>query len=239
MNSSVFVGVAVVSALIFTGCASGDVSEVSETREPTPRSSATSRPSPSPTEERKDLAVTDFAFGRNSYDATVWWYVAILENPNVDYIFPSTVIDVEAIGADGVLLDTSSDYLTILNGKVAVTGSFFEVGDNEVVDLEVRGPLATAAIRSSSAETGSFAVEGVEAITDSYTTTVGGVLSSTFADEQTSVYVAVIARNAEGRIIAGERTYVERLPVSGKVRFEVTFFDPLPSGTTYEVYPAL
>lgn len=240
MKRSTRVVVVSLAILLLGGCASAPLQEAPESDDSTPRATAESPSSrPSPLVEKMDLAVVETAFGRSAYDPTVWWYVAILENPNGEFAFPSSSIDVEAVGGDGVILDTSTDYLTLLSGKSAVAGSFFNVGTNEIAALEIRGPVAASAISAPSAETGSFSVEAVEAVSDSYSTTVAGVLSGTFAEEQSLVNVVVVARNATGAIIGGERTYVERLPVEGKVRFEVSYFQVMPGGTTYEVYPSL
>lgn len=193
----------------------------------------TSAPAPA---TREDLEVVEVAYGRESYDSTVWWYVVIVDNPNTDYIFSMTSIDVEALDASGVILDTSPNYVTLLSGKHALTGTFFEVGSNEIAELNVRGPVASEAISSPADETGSYTFEEVGAVSDSYSTTVSGIISGTFAEEQTLVSVTVVARDAAGTIIAADVTYVDRLPVDGKVRFEVTFFGTvLPSDATYEV----
>lgn len=186
---------------------------------------------------REEVEVTEVAFGRESYDETVWWYVVILDNPNTDYIFSTTSIDVEALDASGVILDTSPNYVTLLSGELAITGSFFAVGTEEIAELNVRGPSANEAISSPADETGSYTFEEVAAVSDTYSTTVSGIISGTFAEEQSLVSVTVVARDAAGEVIGADFTYVDRLPVDGKVRFEVSFLgDVLPSDATFEVY---
>lgn len=186
---------------------------------------------------REELDVVEVAFGRQSYDETVWWYVVVVDNPNTDYIFSSTSVDVEALDASGVILDTSPNYVTLLSGELAITGSFYEVGTEQIAELNVRGPSASEAISSPADETGSYTFDEVAAVSDSYSTTVSGIISGTFADEQTLVLVTVVARNAAGEIIDADFTYVDRLPVDGKVRFEVSFLgDVLPADATFEVY---
>lgn len=184
----------------------------------------------------QDLAVVESAFGRQSYDATTWWYTAIIENPNADFVFSNAEITVEALSADGTILDSGSTYTTILPGRIAVTGSFFEVGQGEIASLEVRGPTADSAISSPADETGAFTIEGVTGVNDSYSTKVSGTVSGTFEAEQEYVTVVVVARNPEGAIVGSEQTLIDRLPTGGTVQFEVSFLDPLPEGTTYEAY---
>jgi hypothetical protein len=239
--SSTIAGLFIVGAML-SGCASAQAPVAGDrTNEPASKPTSTKTPeAPEPPEEKKeDLAVVDVAFGRDDSDPTMWWYVVVFENPNADYIFPSASIDVEAVGSDGVILDTSSDYLTILSGQSALTGSFYEVGDEEIAELEVRGPLAEAAVKSPADETGSFSTEGIESVRDDWSTTVSGVLSGTFSEEQESVEVVVVARDADGTIVNGGFTYVDRLPVDGKARFEVSFYETMPDGTTYEAFASL
>jgi len=192
-----------------------------------------------PSDTRKEMALLETAFGQNSLDSGTWWYVAIFENPNQDYIFPTAGLSVEALDAQGTILDSSSEYRTILSGKSAVAGSFYSTGDGKISEIELRGPAATDATRSPASETGSFAISDVVPTTDSYSTSVHGKVSSSFSDDQDLVQVIVVARDSSGKIIGAEAGYVERLPTGGTAQFEVTFFDPLPAGTKYEAYAAL
>lgn len=226
---SVFVAPALAVLLSLTGCfAQVPLSDEREDSTPTAQVDAPA--------QREELAVVETAFGRQSYNPEWWWYVVIIENSNDDYVFASESIDVEAIDASGVILDTSSNYVTLLSGRTAIVGSFLDAGTEEIVNLDVRGPTAQAAIHSKAEETGSYTFEEVAATSDSYSTTVSGIISGTFAEEQTLLQVNVVARNAAGQIVGGEFSFVDRLPVDGKVRFEVRFSSVMPGDTTYEPY---
>lgn len=191
-------------------------------------------------DDREELVLVESAFGRSSLGGDTWWYVVVFDNPNEDHIFDFAEIDVEALDAAGTILDSSTDYRTILSGRTAISGTFFSVGDGEITELGIRGPEATEATRAPLAETGAFTVEGVQATTDTFSTSVHGTVSADFEDEQEFVQVVVVARNAAGAIIGAESAYVDRLPNDGsKVQFEATFFDELPADTTYEAFAAL
>lgn len=192
-----------------------------------------------PEDTRQDLAVVETAFGQSKYDSSTWWYVVILENPNDDYIFSFSGIDVEALDANGTILDSSSDYRTILSGRTAITGQFFSIGDGQIAELGVRGPGATDATKAPSSTTGTFEIAGATPTTDDYSTTVRGTVTSTFGDDQEFVQVTVVARNSAGQIVGADTGYIERLPTGGTAQFEVQFFDPLPGDTTYEAYASL
>ncbi|QIG39883.1 SirB2 family protein [Microbacterium sp. 4R-513] len=189
--------------------------------------------------DAEELVATETAFGRDEVTGS-WWYVVILDNPNADYVYDFAAIDVEAVDASGTILDTSNNYVTLLSGQSAITGTFFDVGQGEVAKLDVRVPDAGDAVSSPADETGTFAIEGVAATSDEYSTSVSGTIAGTFQDEQELVQVIVVARAADGSIIGGQQTYVERLPADGtKVQFEATFFDPLPADATFEAYASL
>lgn len=193
-----------------------------------------------PTGGAEDLIVVESAFGRTSYDPTTWWYVVIIENPNDDYIFDFASIDIDALSADGTILDTSSNYPTILSGTTAISGVFTDVGQGEIAELDGRGPDAAEAIAAPFDETGSFVIEGVTALADDYSTSVTGTVSGTFESDQEFVSVVVVARSPDGRILGAESAYVDRVPSDGtRVQFEATFFDVLPADTTFEAYASL
>lgn len=193
-----------------------------------------------PVGDAQELNVVESAFGRTSYDPSTWWYVVIIENPNTDYVFDFAAIDVEALSADGTILDTSSNYPTILSGTTALTGIFTDVGQGEVAQLDVRGPSAAEAIASPFDETGSFVINGVAAVSDDYSTSVTGTVSGTFESEQEFVTIVVVARAPDGRILGAESAYVDRLPSDGtRVQFEAMFFDVLPADTLFEAFASL
>lgn len=185
----------------------------------------------------QDLAVLSVAFGQNEYDPTTWWYVAVVDNPNPEHVFPFAGFTVEAVGADGTILDSSPDYVDLLPGQTALTGTFYSVGATAVDHVEVRGPQASEAVHQT--DLGTFAVADVAATSDSWSTTVGGTLTSAFAEDQELVTVVVVATAPDGTVLGADLTYVDRLPAGGQARFEAMFFSPLPEGTTYTAFPHL
>lgn len=157
-----------------------------------------------PADTREEMALLETAFGQSSLDSTPWWYVAIFENPNQDYIFPNSGLSIEALDGEGTILDSSSEYRTILSGKSAVAGTFFSVGDGKISTVELRGPSATDATRSPASETGAFATTDVVPTTDSYSTSVHGKVTSSFSEDQELVQIVVVARDGAGKIIGAE-----------------------------------
>lgn len=230
------------SSLLLLG-ACGGTSELEEAPPPTTKATTEAKPDAETQEPEpataQEIVIVESNFGQTERDAGIWWYAAVLENPNTDYVFSFAEVTVEAYDAAGTILDSGSDYLNILPGKFALSGSFYEVGQNVIDHIEIRGPIASEADPAPAGGTGTLATSDIESTSDSYSTTVAGIVSGTFAAEQELVEVTVIAKNPDGTIIGSEFTFVDRLPVDGRVRFEVTFFDVLPEGTLYEVYAGL
>ena len=188
----------------------------------------------------QELAVVETAFGKD-VESDMWWYAIVLDNPNADYVFPSAGITVEAVDANGVILDSGNEYTTILQGRTVVVGDFFSVGSGTIAKLDVRGPTSAAATSSPAAETGSFSVSEL-ARTDEYGyADVTGKVTSTFSEDQELVTVAVIARDGAGQIVGSDYTFIDRLPAGGTAQFESSFWsvENLPGDVTFEAFASL
>ncbi|WP_400996659.1 NINE protein [Agromyces sp. GXQ0307] len=188
----------------------------------------------------EELGIVETAFGKD-IDSDMWWYAVVLENPNDDYVFPSAGITVEAVDAGGVILDSGSEYTTILQGRTVVVGTFFSVGSGTIADLEVRGPTSAAASSSPAAETGSFTVSDIATSAEYGWMDVTGKVTSSFGEDQDLVKVAVIARDGSGKIVGSDFTFIERLPAGGTAQFESSLWsvEDLPGDVTFEAFATL
>lgn len=188
----------------------------------------------------EDLGVVETAFGKD-IDSDTWWYAIVLENPNADYVFPSAGITVEAVDANGVILDSGSNYTTVLQGRTVVVGDFFSVGSGTIAKLEVRGPTSAAATSSPAAETGSFSVSEIATATEYGWTDVTGKVTSSFSEDQEFVTVSVIARDSAGKIVGSDMAFIDRLPAGGTAQFESSLWnvENLPGDVTFEAFASL
>ncbi len=184
------------------------------------------------------LAISESAFGLKS-ESDRWWYAVTVENPNTDYVFQSGGFTIEAVDANGVILDSSSDYTTLLQGKTVLTGSFFEIGTGQIAKIDVRGPVEAAASYSPAAETGSFAISNIATAEEYGYTDVTGQVSSTFSTDQEYVTISVIARDPNGTIIGSDSAHVKRLPAGGAAQFTSNSWKDVQPGTTFEAYAML
>jgi TM2 domain-containing membrane protein YozV len=188
----------------------------------------------------QELAIVETAFGKD-IESDMWWYVVVLENPNPDHVFPSAGITVEALDANGTILDSGSNYTTVLQGRTVVVGDFFSVGSGTIAKLDVRGPTSAAATSSPAAETGSFTVADLATATEYGWMDVTGKVTSSFVEDQEFVTVSVIARDAAGKIVGSDFTFIERLPAGGTAQFESSLWnvDSLPGDVTFEAFASL
>jgi hypothetical protein len=188
--------------------------------------------------DAEELVLVESAFGRTSYDDGMWWYVAVIDNPNADYVYDPADIDIEALDAEGALLDSDWAYETVLSGSTALVGVFTDVGSDEIASLDVRMPAASEAAVTTANGSGAFVFdEEIEGSSDDYLTTVTGRVGSDFAEDLSFVWVRIVARDEDGTILGGGETYVELLPADGTmVEFEAVLDDVYPDGTVFEAY---
>ncbi|WP_203582128.1 hypothetical protein [Microbacterium hibisci] len=180
------------------------------------------------------LTVVETAFGVEA-DATSW-YAVIIDNPNADYAFES-FLTVQAFAADGTLLQSADAFATLLSGRTAVVGYFYDVVDAEIASIDVIVPEPETATLSPGEETGSFTVADVAGVTSpGGATTVTGTVTGDFADDQEFVVVSVIARAADGTIVAATSTYADEVPGDGTPAGFEAWLDPLPADTTFEAF---
>ena len=211
---------------------------------PSPTAEASESPSPTATAEptpekpqQKDLSVVETYFWPDD-DYERWYFVAYIENDNDDFAWIFESFYFEAFDSDGVLLDSSTEYATILPSSTEVFyGYWFGIGNNIVTSMEFRGPTSGTLLDS---ETGSFEVESVEYSNGPFSSEVSGVIVSSFFEDQESVEVVVVVRDSQGVIVTADNSYVSRVPAGGKARFEVTLFDfEVLDSMEIEVYPKL
>ncbi|MFV9423774.1 DUF2510 domain-containing protein [Microbacterium sp. S1037] len=177
----------------------------------------------------QELVLGETAFGVDA-ESGMGWYAVQLTNPNEDYVFGNAAIEVEAYDASGVLLDTGTDYSTILSGSSWYVGRFLQVGSAQIDHIEVRGPSASAATNSPAAETGSFTMGEVTTGSEYDWMTVSGTVTSKFTEDQDMVRIDVIARNGDGKIVGVDTTYTDRVPAGGTAAWKVPLWEvPLDS----------
>lgn len=170
-----------------------------------------------------------------------WNYYALIENPSDDAVYVFEDFTVELLDAEDVILDSDSNYPTILPGtEVALAGRFFDsqsLDPAEVDRIEVRGPLEPTTYTE---EVGSMTLSEPEFVDGEYSATVRGTLTSDFVEDQETVSITIVAFNTDGKAVAQDFTYVDRLPAGGTTRYEVDMYDVTSTdGLTVKVWAHL
>lgn len=163
-------------------------------------------------------------------------YAVILKNPSHKLGYISEEFTVEALDADGTILDSDSTYLTVLPGqRLGWTGTLYDLS-RKPKKISVRGPVE--GVEASDGETfGKFTISKIRTIPDDWSTKVTGTITSDFMEDQESVNIYVLVRNAKGHIINGDLDFVDRVPGGGKAKFTVEMYDVhLQRGQYVEVY---
>lgn len=193
-------------------------------------------PPPSAVPDAAPLALAETAFGTDSLDPSMRWYAVVIDNPNAEASFEDVYVLVQAVDDDGVVLDSSSEYLTILPGRTALAGYFLGIGDDSVARLEVELPDPATATVTESGVGGALTVLDVQTLARDDETTVSGTVTSTVSEERSFVGLTVLARDVDGTIVGAEDSYLDVLPPYGTVPFEVTVYGAFPADTVFEVH---
>lgn len=176
-------------------------------------------------------------------DSSYWNYYVLISNPSETAVYDWESFDVELVDADGVILDSDSNYPTVLPGtEFALVGQFFStegVKPDEVAGIEVRLPEDPSQHLEAGAA-GTFTVDAIEATSDDWSVTVTGTVESSFVEDQELVGIYVVAFTADGTAVAQNFTYIDRLPSGGKARFETGFYDiESTEGLTFRAWAGL
>jgi len=231
----------IVGVVVFISLAAGAVDEAIE-ESVTDEVGTSDVAEDAPADEEPDVATPeDLVLDETSFgmEPNGWgWYAVEVTNPNEDYVFAMTGLDVEAYDAAGVLLDTDSSYGTILQGKSVYVGNFTSVGSAVIDHIEVRGPSAEAATHSPAGETGSFTMGPITTSADYDWMTVNGTVTSNFSEDQDMVRIDLVARDAAGKIVGVDYTYTDRVPAGGTAAWELSLWE-VPLDSVVEAYPHL
>ncbi len=186
---------------------------------------------------QKPLVVAEASFWASD-DLDSWKYLVLIQNPNESFGWISESFVVEAFDSDGVLLDSDSKYSTLLpKGTLALTGTFYDVGGSaSIANLEVRAPVE-GENTGPLGKIGNVVFSDVSFKNERWSTSVSGIATSTFDEDQELVSVIIVIRDKSGKVVDADYTYIDRLPGMGKARFEESFFDlKITSSMTIETY---
>lgn len=218
-------------ALCLTGCASEQ--EESQQNEPTTAQSSNEA-------EPQDLIVSESGYYADDYNG--YNYAAIIENPNTQWAAENITLTVTGRDADGNVVDSQSDYTTLLfaDGKTAICGTFYP--PEAVADIDFSVSVPSSGWQQEELTMEEFtSVLTVDSINDS----VGSYGDVTFAGEVTnsadgdfsSTRVNIVLRDFDGNITGGYFTYLDSELAAGATKsFSISTIGAAPSYETIEAY---
>tara|TARA_B110000503_G_scaffold143039_1_gene242235 strand:+ start:1728 stop:2474 length:747 start_codon:yes stop_codon:yes gene_type:complete len=234
--------VSMLSVVSLVGCsAANDTSVSSSSPTASAKASQTAQAEASASEtaskpEQLPLAVVEESFWPSD-DLDYWNYLVLIENSNETFAWLSESFVVEAFDADGVLLDSDSNYSSLLPAStLALTGRFRDVGSSTISELSVR-TVETGVDTTSLGEIGNVTFSEVEWVNERSSAVVSGIATSTFEEDQDYVSVVIVVRDENGEVVDADYAIIERLPGGSKARFEESFYDlKITSTMTIETY---
>jgi len=179
------------------------------------------------------IVLAEQAFGATSYDDGTWWFVVVLDNSQGE-AYEASDFTIEALDANGEVLDSQWSYVAVPQGESAISGAFYEIGAEGITELRVTGPSPETA--GTGMQTGELAVSSVQSTSDDWSTTVTATVESTFEEDTYGGVVTFVARDASGQIIGASNGYVEEMSQGDTAQVEAFFYEILPEGTTFTAY---
>ncbi len=197
-----------------------------------PASATTSSSTHSP------LVVSESAYHTNKYGSVE--YVAIIENPNSEWVADSVQVKVTAKDAKGTILFTNTEYVSYIfaNGKKAIQGQSSS-GSPATVTFEP--VVKTSGWSKESTQAGDtdalFPITNLNEVTSAYgSVTFTGEIANNLKEDVSALKVCVVLRDGEGKLISGYSTYASNLPPGGSSAFQVYAYSDVPAHATIEAY---
>jgi len=189
--------------------------------------------------EAQGITVVPDRFDPNRREGT---FAVVLANPHERWLAQGVQVTVTFLDASGSALGTDAGFVEVVlpAQRVAVASLFFDAPTVPVARMDVA--VDVARWRETGPTEGAFAITDVttgEAEFSGVRTTF--TITSGFDEPLTDVGVTAVFRAADGRIIGGYDTFVERLDPGVPTPAEVALLanvDPATVAAT-ELYPAL
>lgn len=201
--------------------------------EPSTTSTTSARPTTTTTSRKPSadpVIVEEGFWTAGNLDDAGW--VAIVENPNGDWLLTRVSFDINVVDADNRVIDTDFDSVGFIlpNGQAVISGRVFDP-PAEIASLEFEASWDTEDV--SGQLLGEFVVSDVKVEEASRRTVWSGNVTSTFDEEMKSAEVSVVLRDGDGNLIGVNFTFAD-VTSERQTFWEITMFDA-PNFESYEV----
>ncbi len=145
----------------------------------------------------------------------------LLKNSNVDQVVKDTQYQVTAYDEAGTVLGSNSGYVSLIfpSETVGQSESMYLPDGAKVTKVDVQinpGQPSTYVLTQNP-----FSFENVNYIGGSYSSKVTGIVKNSYTDKISTVIVAVVGYDKDGKIIGGGFTFVDVIPANGQAAFEI------------------
>lgn len=186
----------------------------------------------------KDIEIKDYGY---SIDNGYLFASVIVHNPNTDTAIELPSFRMTATGKDGSIIGTEDQTLSIVypGQDFVYAGQAFEA-KGEIAKFTVE-PITTqdynfkAVSELDHPAFKQLKVDNVKKVDDEYFPKYTGEITNENDYEISSSIVTIVYRDAKGKLLGGESTFVDGLKAGGKTPFELDARD-FAEGKTYEVY---
>jgi len=179
-----------------------------------------------------DVSLAEYAVSGRS---AIPQYLVLIDNASADTMYPDITLTVNAIDADGEIIDTRTEFGDIYPGTNAFTGDF--VVDSELVanvTVDVDGMIMQEPVSVPGGNP--VSVSAVEVSVDRGEASATGTVENASDDLVSSVDVVVIERDAAGTITSYGTANVASITAHGAEPFTTVFpsSDTAPAPLTYD-----
>jgi hypothetical protein len=181
------------------------------------------------------MVLVDSGFTAVTGDTDFASYGIIFENPNPSrWVASSTSVNITFRDSGGQVVAAEDSFLALglPDQRVALGTVAFDAGEAATMDVQYRVTWEEVDFT-----TGAFTFTGVKTSCDEFSCRTTATIASSFDEDQESVEVVAIYRDAGGDIIAGDFTYADFVPAGGSVGVEISTFHSFQVATT-ELYAA-
>ena len=186
---------------------------------------ATEVPTPAPSPEALQIKEAAWFISASSAGTTYLRWVAVIVNPNVGYFGSFPTLTVTAVDAAGKVVGTKDQVLFDIppGATIAFGGLMTTVG---AAPSRLRINPSNVRWSSTTARPEMFPAFGVtpdQSVVDNFgQSTITGSISNPYPVPVESLAVTALYRDAAGKLVGGDTTFVNNLPASGTKAFEIS-----------------
>ncbi|GGO62890.1 hypothetical protein GCM10010910_14120 [Microbacterium nanhaiense] len=181
-----------------------------------------------------DVELEDYVIAGSS---SIPQYLVLVDNASAGTMYPGVTLTVNAVDADGDIIDTRTEFGDIYPGTSAFAGDF--VVDSELivdVTVDIDGLVMQKPVEAP--EGNPLVATDVEVGVENGQATATGTIENGSDELRNSPDVVVVERDADGRISSYGVTWAPSISAYSTAPFTVTFpsSDTAPTPLTYDVH---